>query len=139
MEFFSELLGAITNCISDTDPVVRERAGEANKDLLELVQVTHVPPGESSLVDGCVVMLWSKGCFAVPFLRRESQDVQQSRKLPGSPSIPVTLRRPSSLSSCDTIVRYNQSTPSSRTECFELLVQYDTRRGFVLILGTGVL
>lgn len=39
MEFFSELLGAITNCISDTDPVVRERAGEANKDLLELVQV----------------------------------------------------------------------------------------------------
>eukprot|EP00752_Nemacystus_decipiens_P010688 g9519.t1 len=36
--FFSELLGAITNCISDTDPVVRERAGEANKDLLELVQ-----------------------------------------------------------------------------------------------------
>ena len=39
VEFFSELLGAITNCISDTDPVVRERAGEANKDLLELVQV----------------------------------------------------------------------------------------------------
>lgn len=42
MEFFSELLGAITNCISDTDPVVRERAGEANKDLLELVQVIRV-------------------------------------------------------------------------------------------------
>lgn len=39
MLFFSELLGAVTNCISDTDPVVRERAGEANKDLLELVQV----------------------------------------------------------------------------------------------------
>ncbi|CAN0416335.1 unnamed protein product, partial [Ectocarpus sp. 12 AP-2014] len=36
--FFWELLGAISHCISDTDPVVRERAGEANKDLLELVQ-----------------------------------------------------------------------------------------------------
>lgn len=43
VEFFSELLGAITNCISDTDPVVRERAGEANKDLLELVQVILDP------------------------------------------------------------------------------------------------
>lgn len=40
--FFSELLGAITHCISDSDPVVRERAGEANKDLLELVQVNAV-------------------------------------------------------------------------------------------------
>lgn len=39
--FFSELLGAITHCISDIDPVVRERAGEANKDLLELVQVNE--------------------------------------------------------------------------------------------------
>ncbi|CAN0057217.1 unnamed protein product, partial [Laminaria digitata] len=37
--FFSDLLGAITHCISDIDQVVRERAGEANKDLLELVQV----------------------------------------------------------------------------------------------------
>lgn len=41
MELYSELLGAITHCISDSDPVVCERAGEANKDLLELVQVRY--------------------------------------------------------------------------------------------------
>lgn len=57
VEFFSELLGAITNCISDTDPVVRERAGEANKDLLELVQVIHVPGESSRCMVECVSSL----------------------------------------------------------------------------------
>lgn len=37
--FFSEMLGAITACISDIDPAVRASAEKANKDLLDLVQV----------------------------------------------------------------------------------------------------
>lgn len=41
MLFYSELLGAIMNCISDVDPEVRKRAGEANKDLLDLVKVNN--------------------------------------------------------------------------------------------------
>ncbi|CAN0424517.1 unnamed protein product [Ascophyllum nodosum] len=38
--FFSELLGAITHCISDTDSSVREHAEQANNDLLDLVEGT---------------------------------------------------------------------------------------------------
>ncbi|CAM9972239.1 unnamed protein product, partial [Choristocarpus tenellus] len=38
--FYSELLGAIMHCISDSDLEVRERAGKANSDLLELVRDT---------------------------------------------------------------------------------------------------
>lgn len=41
MLFYSDLLGAIMHCISDSDSVVCERAGEANKDLLSLVQVSQ--------------------------------------------------------------------------------------------------
>lgn len=44
MLFYSDLLGAITHCISDSDPVVCERAGQTNKDLLELVKVILVEP-----------------------------------------------------------------------------------------------
>ncbi|CAN0450022.1 unnamed protein product, partial [Discosporangium mesarthrocarpum] len=38
--FYSELLGAIIHCISDQDPEVKNRAQNANRDLLELVRTT---------------------------------------------------------------------------------------------------
>lgn len=40
--YFSDLLGAITHCISDTDPGVRDHAERANKDLLGLVEVIMI-------------------------------------------------------------------------------------------------
>lgn len=57
MLYFSDLLGAITHCISDTDTGVREHAERANKDLLGLVEVSVSVPRQAVRVPRCFLLL----------------------------------------------------------------------------------